>query len=227
MKIFGVWAGEINEARRSEVPRVDDFVNALKIAQASLAERDPAELCGNAGGELLSLPEGTVIRLPFFRRLVEITYPEGRVTYAESTEAPSLQEQGLILHYLLGACDLPPTKELITFREIPSGEFYYQPFVNRAQIPLVNTFGSDLVLFRTAGLKAGGTEAGMGDASLTFHPLPKVPVTLVLWQGDEEFPSTSNILFDGNIKHYLDGEDIAFLAGIVVYKLMAQAAHDR
>lgn len=165
--------------------------------------------------------------MPFFLRQVEITYPAGRISYEGGEDAPSFQEQGLILHYLLGASDIPPTKELITFREIPSGEFYYQPFVNRAQMPLVKTFGSAHVLFRKAGLNSGGKEADLGDVSLTFRPLPKIPVTLVLWQGDEEFPPTGNILFDANIKYFLDGEDIAFLAGTVVYKLMAQAAHDR
>lgn len=192
-----------------------------------LPGRDPAALCRNAGASLRSLPEGKVIALPFFLRQVEITCPGGLITYEGGADAPSLQEQGLILHYLLGACDIPPKGELITFRETPTGEFYYQPFVNRAQIPLVNTFGAAPDLFLKAGLKAGGTAAGVGDASLTFHPLPKVPVTLVLWQGDNEFPPTGNILFDGHIKHFLDGEDIAFLAGIVVYRLMAQAAHDR
>lgn len=192
-----------------------------------LPGRDPAALCRNAGASLRSLPEGKVIALPFFLRQVEITCPGGLITYEGGADAPSLQEQGLILHYLLGACDIPPKGELITFRETPTGEFYYRPFVNRAQIPLVNTFGAAPDLFLKAGLKAGGTAAGVGDASLTFHPLPKVPVTLVLWQGDDEFPPTGNILFDGHIKHFLDGEDIAFLAGIVVYRLMAQAAHDR
>lgn len=209
------------------MPRVDDFVHALKLAREMLPGRDPAALCRNAGASLRSLPEGKVIALPFFLRQVEITCPGGLITYEGGADAPSLQEQGLILHYLLGACDIPPKGELITFRETPTGEFYYRPFVNRAQIPLVNTFGAAPDLFLKAGLKAGGTAAGVGDASLTFHPLPKVPVTLVLWQGDDEFPPTGNILFDGHIKHFLDGEDIAFLAGIVVYRLMAQAAHDR
>ena len=210
------------------MPRVDDFLNALKLAREILPEREPATLCRNAGADLRFLPEGgMVIILPFFLRRVEITYPGGVITYEGGADAPSLQEQGLFLHYLLGACDIPPTRDLITFRETPGGEFYYQPFVNRALIPLVNSFASNPALFLKAGLNAGGKEAGLGDASLTLRPLPKTPVTLVLWQGDEEFPPTGNILFDANIKRFLAGEDIAFLAGTVVYKLMALAAHER
>jgi hypothetical protein len=46
-----------------------------------------------------------------------------------------------------------------------------------------------------------------------------IPVVLVLWQGDEEFPPDGNILFDRSISKILPAEDIAWLAGMVVYPL--------
>jgi hypothetical protein len=205
------------------LPRVDDFLNVLVLAREILPTRDPEILCRNAGAEFLHLNLGGEITLPFLNKPVNITYPEGLVVYEDSEAKLSLQEQGLILHYLLGAQDIALTNELITFREIPSGEFYYQPFLKRAQVPLVETFGSDHELFRKAGQKLGGIDAKMGDASLTFQPFPRIPVTLILWKEDDEFPPEGNILFDAGIKHFLGGEDIAFLAGTVVYKLMAIA----
>jgi hypothetical protein len=209
------------------LPRVDDFLKALALAREILPTRDPAVIGRNAGAEFLHLNQGEVITLPFFTKPVTITYPEGQVEYEESEAKLSLQEQGLILHYLLGAQAIPLTNELITFREVPSGEFYYQPFLKRAQVPLVQTFGSDHELFRRAGQKLGGIDAKMGDVSLTFRPFPRTPITLILWKEDEEFPPEGNILFDAGIKHFLAGEDIAFLAGTVVYKLMAIANSDK
>lgn len=201
--------------------RIDDFQNALNIARERLSVRDPEEICRNAGAELSVLPGGKIILFPFFLNKVIITYPEGQVRYQNEQGNLSLQEQGLILHYLLGVRDASLTGELITFREIPSGEFYYQPFLNRAQVPLVNTFGTDHVLFQTTGKILGGKEAGMGDVSLIFYPFPKVPVTLVLWKGDQEFAPNGTVLFDSSIKYFLAGEDVAFLTGTVVYKLIA------
>jgi hypothetical protein len=203
------------------LPRIDDFQNALNLARERLSLRDPEEICHNAGAELSVLSGGKIILFPFFLNKIIITYPEGQVRYQNEQGNLSLQEQGLILHYLLGVSDASLTGELITFREIPSGEFYYQPFLNRAQVPLVNTFGTDHELFQTTGKKLGGKEAGMGDVSLIFHPFPKVPVTLVLWKGDQEFAPDGTVLFDSSIKYFLAGEDVAFLAGTVVYKLMA------
>jgi len=62
-----------------------------------------------------------------------------------------------------------------------------------------------------------------GDAGMTFCALPHVPVQLVLWQGDEELPPESTILFDATISQYLPAEDIAVLSGMLVYRLMRLA----
>jgi hypothetical protein len=203
------------------LPRIDDFQNALSLARAKLRSLDPAETCRNAGAQWLPLAEDNKIILPVFLRNIVVTHPDGMIGYEEGENNISLQEQGLILHYLLGVKDMPLTGEWITFREIPSGEFYYQPFLKRAQVPLVATFGSNHESFRNAGVQLGGRDAKMGDTSMTFLPFPKVPVTVMLWKGDEEFSPDGNILFNSSIKHFLSGEDIAVLAGIVIYKLMA------
>ncbi|MDO8720666.1 MAG: DUF3786 domain-containing protein [Syntrophales bacterium] len=201
--------------------RIDDFQNAINLAREKLPYYDPEEMCRNAGAELLAPNGAKNIVFPFFVKKVNIAYPEGTVVYDEGADSIPPQEQGLILHYLLGVNHLPLTGELITFREIPSGEFYYQPFLTRAQVPLVNTFGYDHELFLKAGKKLGGKEMEVGDASMTFHPFPKIPITLILWKGDEEFSPVGNILYDSSIKNFLHVEDIAFLTGTTVYKLMA------
>lgn len=203
------------------MPRIDDFLNTLHLAREKLSSRDSEEICRNAAAQLLTQDNKKRIVFPYFLRKIEVAYPEGIVVYADGKNKLSLQEQGLILHYLLGACDIPLTGALITFRELPSGEFYYEPFLKRAQVPLLKTFGLNHELFHAAGEKLGGKEAAMGDVSMSFWPFPKIPVTLLLWREDEEFPPDGNILFDASIKDILPVEDIAFLAGTVVYKLMA------
>ena len=205
------------------MPRVDDFLNALTLAREKLPSLNLEELRRNAGAEYSSLSEEKKILLPYLGRMVEVTYPEGKVGYCEGNDNLSLQEQGLILHYLLGIKDIPCTGKLITFREIPSGEFYYQPFLKRVQAPLVTSFGSDQELLRRTGAKLGGKDGNLGDFSMCFCPLPKIPITLILWKGDEEFPPDGTVLFDSSIKSFLPAEDIVFLAGSLVYRLIALA----
>jgi hypothetical protein len=42
-----------------------------------------------------------------------------------------------------------------------------------------------------------------------------------LWEGNAEFPSEANILFDETIGDILSPEDVAWLAGMLVYRLTA------
>ena len=65
------------------------------------------------------------------------------------------------------------------------------------------------------------TPADTGDAGFDFTVFPKVPLRLILWQGDDEFPPDASILFDETAGDYLSPEDAAWLAGMVVYRLAA------
>jgi hypothetical protein len=62
-----------------------------------------------------------------------------------------------------------------------------------------------------------------GDVGMTFRVLPQIPVQLVLWQGDEELPPESTILFDATITQYLPAEDVAVLSGMFIYRLIRLA----
>jgi hypothetical protein len=147
---------------------------------------------------------------------VRVNPPEGQ------GELP-LTEQILILHYLLHTSGEPLSGREIDFRSVPEGGFYWSAFVSRAKKPLLETFGHDLELYLKVAEALGGTIGTQGDASATYQAFPLVPITHVLWRGDEEFPPEANILFDETIPSHLSTEDIAALAGSSVYRLMAAA----
>ena len=57
-----------------------------------------------------------------------------------------------------------------------------------------------------------------GDYSFTVWPLPRVPVTFILWQGDEQIDDGGTVLFDSSIRQYLPGL-IVELARLTVWRL--------
>lgn len=203
------------------MPKTDDYLNARGIARATLRVKKPEDIAAYAGGRLDVVAGEKNIVINLLNRQVGISWPEGIVRYHEDEGEPSLQEQVSILHYLAQATAAAPTGRMITFREIPSGDFYYEPFRKRAQLPLVNTFGPAPEGLLAAGEKLGGTKEDMGDVSVTFPLFPKVPITLVLWRGDEEFAPEGNILYDASVGEFFNAEEIAFLTGNIIYKLMA------
>ena len=69
----------------------------------------------------------------------------------------------------------------------------------------------------------GGETQSLGDASAMYLAFPRVPITHVLWSGDEEFSPEATILFDETITGYFPTEDIAALSGASVYRLLGAA----
>jgi hypothetical protein len=205
------------------MPRVDDYKNTIAIAQESFRKKDPRIMALNSGADYQPDAQGGTFECRFINRKIAVTWPEGQLTVPEGVKELSLQEQGLIMHYLVGASGAALTGEWITFREIPSGEFYYSAFVQRAKEPLVKTFGHQPQRLLELGTQTGGTQSDQGDVSLLIQVLPRIPVCLVIWFGDDEFPPEGNILFDASIAQYLTAEDIAVLSGAVVYPLIGMA----
>lgn len=126
----------------------------------------------------------------------------------------------LLLHYLASAKDIEPEGRLITFRELVGGDVYYDAFSRRAIIPVTKTFGSKADVLREAGKAMGAREEPRGDCSLVINVLPKIPVTVTVWEGDDEVPASANMLFDASIKELLPTEDVAVIGGFVASMLI-------
>lgn len=60
--------------------------------------------------------------------------------------------------------------------------------------------------------KSGGSLSSYGDFSCTVHAFFDVPITYVLWKGDDEFPSNINVLFDSNILDFVHQESVVILS---------------
>jgi hypothetical protein len=203
------------------MPRVDDYINARNLAVEKLSQ-EPFEVILKRSG--FESPDADTFRIPFLDRIYRVGFPrfEFEDMTKEKKEIP-LQEQVLILHYM-SAGEIPETSgHWISYREIPGAAFYFGAFVKRAVDPLKKIFGQNLSGFRNAAVKIHATAIENGDAAFEFKVLPAVPLQLILWKADDEFPAEANILFDSTIGQILSPEDVAWLAGMVVYRLMALA----
>jgi hypothetical protein len=203
------------------VPRIDDYINARKLAIEELS-RAPFEILLNRSG-FESSSENS-FRIPFLDRVYQVVYPQFDFKdQTASDKAIPLQEQVLILHYMM-AREIPsPAGHWISYREIPGAAFYFGAFVKRAIEPLKKVFGNNITGFTKAARKLNAKKIDNGDAAFEFRVLPAVSLQLVLWSSDDEFPAEANILFDKNIGQILSPEDVAWLAGMVVYRLMGLA----
>jgi hypothetical protein len=60
---------------------------------------------------------------------------------------------------------------------------------------------------------------GHGDAALRFRPFPETPVTLILWQADEEFGAQVTATFDRSISRWFELDMIFLLVRQLAIRL--------
>lgn len=199
--------------------RIDDYKNARKLAIDRLAAESFDKILRRTGFESIADDQ---LRIPFLNRRYRIVFPELQFEdEADSQKEVPIQEQILILHYMLAPASPVLAGNWVSYREIPGASFYYSAFVKRAVDPLKKVFGNDVKRLLPAAGILGGQAIDSGDVGYEFWLLPRVPVRLILWVGDEEFPAEANLVFDETIKDILSAEDIAWLAGMLVYRLIA------
>jgi hypothetical protein len=108
-----------------------------------------------------------------------------------------------ILRYLIHAKDLPLSGRLVRPSDLPGGDIFTK---GTHILPLDKAaayFSNCSNEFLLAGQSLGGTQRDYGNMSLSILPFPRVPVVLIIWSGDEEFPSTASLLFDSSCVSHL------------------------
>jgi hypothetical protein len=208
--------------------RVDDYQQACDLARKDLASKKPDLLAGYAGASIQGDDEGTTFFiLKFLDKDIKVRWPELSFTLGEPEKVLSIQEQVLLLHYLKGSWDTrgaSPTGEWVAFQDIPDGRFYLDAFQKRAKLPLLKAFGEQPDRLHDLAEQAyGAAPIDFGDVAVRVDAFPLVPLVLTFWKGDDEFPPEGNLLFDQSISRILSAEDVAWLAGRVVYPLIGMA----
>ena len=200
--------------------RIDDYKEAFRLACLEIAKVN--RICSLSGAAVVEDKKGSpAISISFINEEHLIQFePEVDIFFQSNGDPAPIPEKIIILHYLLTANGESLKRNLITFRQVPEGPFYYSAFAKRALDPLIQTFGPEPRRLLDCGSKLGGVPDEIGDVSVTFNPLPRVPVTIVVWGGDDELPPEGSILFDESIVSYLPCEDIAVLSGMMVYRLI-------
>lgn len=192
---------------------------AYRLAREQLTRiEDIEQQCRKCGARYID--EQKVIKLEYLNQSYLITLPDAEISLAGKEEEVPLRDKILILHYLIQARGTSLSNKLITFKELPEGSTYFPTFYQRAIRPIVNHFGSEPHRLLNMARLLGGHEADYGDVAVTINAFGRVPITLVLWQGDDEFAPEGNVLFDSTISDYLPTEDITVLCETIVWRLV-------
>ncbi len=195
---------------------------AYKLACEQLAEiGDIEQQCLKSGARCQVMDSKKVIIIQYLNRAYLVTVPEIEISLTDSGDEVPIRDKVLILHYLTSAKGTLATNKLITFKELPGGANYFPAFYKRAIKPLLDYFGKEPHLLVAAAEKLGGHKADYGDVAVTISAFSRVPITIVLWQGDEEFAPQGSIIFDATVSDYLSTEDINVLCETIAWRLVS------
>ena len=201
-------------------PPQNTYEAAREAAWVALQRRDLALVATNG---LLQLEEtsGRVI-VPFLADRYYVDAQARKVFFENGSEVyPFLSV--LLLHYLVGVNDKPLSGEWVSFREFEGGEVYFGSFNDRTLIPLKKAFGHQPELLPAAAAPLGAEPLDFGDVGVRVPAFPKLPLAVVVWRGDSEFPPDVNILFDKTANTILRTEDLAICGALTVSKLRKNA----
>lgn len=174
--------------------------------------------------ERLHLPysEGEkCFHIRFLGESYKVTYPDFEVIHETEENGIYLLEEYiqakiLLLRYLVDGVGMISTGALLSYHDLPWGEVYYRQFYGRCILRLAKTYGNQLHKFTAIMQGMHGCEKKYGDAAYEFELLNGLNLCFILWEGDEEFAPSAQILFSDNFPAAFSAEDVAYVGDIVI-----------
>lgn len=175
---------------------------------AQIAGMDPAEIAVRCGLEW----DGSRLTVPIMSDTLRISLPD----FAFEGSEPPVATQILLLRYLIGGRREAWKGSFLAYRDMPWGEVYFHQFQGRRLIRSAWMFNGKMDKVPYLCEKLQGEPLSKCDAGFQFCFLPGLQIQLLLWDGDEEFPPSAQILFSDNFPAAFSAEDMAFVGDILL-----------
>ena len=180
----------------------EELIQSLRLRMKDV---DLSAITGDLGGDY---HDGRLF-MHCLGREFEI-FPGGEI-HAQGPVTPWIRI--LLLHYINTHGKAELSGKWVSFSELRSGMVKASSFLREAEDPLKELFERD-----REGVAAAITKLGAGHSDDFPTPeawvlflLPRVPVVILHWPGEDEFPAKVTILFDQTADKFLDVESLMFL----------------
>ena len=155
--------------------------------------------------------ENNKIELLYFNKKIKID-----LTSKNFEGIKDYKEKIIILHYL---CKFKDGKndELITYKNLPDGNFYFPSIYSRVYLPVIEKYKNAPLKFMEKCLEIGGEK--ISNFLIKFPIFPDIFFIFELIPEDEEFPADLKILFNRKGSEIFEIEDLAVIGEIIVSKI--------
>ena len=173
---------------------------------------DPQEAAARTGAKW----DGKEFYVNLLGREFAISHPDYAIRALDEGKLPPLPTQTILLRYLLESKSVAWSGQWKTFREMPWGEMYIKPYTGRVLTRAAFTFGTRVAVFRAAAEKMGAEPVKHGDAGFRFDLIGGYKMQILIWEGDDEFPPSAQILYSDNFAEGFAAEDRVVAGDILI-----------
>lgn len=117
--------------------------------------------------------------------------------------------------------------EFVPFRKVKRAAPFDPAFQRTVLKPLAKSFEGHADLLEKACRSLHGTPVRQGDVGYVINAFDCMPLTVIFWDGDDEFEAQANILFDADITDFIHEETVVCIAADLVCRLSEEAGISR
>lgn len=189
-------------------------------------ESDPKEIAARLG--ISYDEEQKYFTLKFLGTVYQISWPDFQVSHeADDMGFYPLETmtyaRTLTIRFLLNSAEASGTGKFKTYREMPWGEVYLRQFDGRCIKRLAFSYGNRIKDFQAIMEHMHCVPVKHGDIAYQLEIFPDYLVQMILWEGDDEFPPSSQILFSDNFPISFQAEDMAVMGDVIIGSLKSFA----
>ena len=167
-----------------------------------------------------------VFTVVFMGSTYEISFPDYKISHKEDEKGVYPLEEAMnakifMVRYLSEKAKAPSSGKFLTYREVPWGEVYFRQFQGRCLMRLAFSYGNKLEAFKKVMTAMGAKPLEQGDCAFELEFMEGFFIRLILWEGDDEFPPSSQILFSDNFAVTFAAEDLAVAGDICINMMKA------
>ena len=147
---------------------------------------------------------------PKRRQVQDIFRPGERVDYNIAL---------VLVTHLARASEIPPAGRMISPHELPGGRALLAGPHALPMDRITERFGRDPEGLVGRARELGGERVEGADVAVRLPGLPRVPMYLLLWVEDEEFPARAQPGVDAQVVHHLDLDGLLSLSHLMIQRL--------
>lgn len=191
--------------------------NPIRIYQEKFREMDPLQMAQRSGCDF----QDGAFAILLMNRRVTLTFPEMETFYEDGTKTAD-NVRILLARYVMEGVQVESSGKMYSYPEMPWGPVYEVQFRGRCISRMAGTYGHNIQGFQEGMERIGAQEAreengrfaSGADCAYDILFLPKLTIRALIWEADDEFPASAQILFSDNFPLAFTAEDMAVIGDI-------------